>query len=140
MDPERVRFVFGTPDPGFDVDDEDELIAFFEAERATEQRDAFDDVLDDEAHEEDEEDEDFNPRALVRTIVARQILHDEPAEVWQTVQRLRVLGLERSDVLDQMAIALTRDIQRALADERDSDMYLADLARLPVASAPDIVD
>ena len=45
MDPDRAQFLFGVVDPGFDVDDEDEVNAFF----ASELRSTSDDRLDDEA-------------------------------------------------------------------------------------------
>ena len=120
VDPERVRFVFGTDDPGFDVDNEDALVAYFEGG---------DHIEDDDA---------VGP-ALVRTVVTRQLLRDEPPEVWIAAQRLTVLGLDPPDVLDQLSVAVTRDIQRALTNERDGDSYLADLDRLPVPAGADIV-
>jgi len=126
VDPERARFVFGTDDPGFDVDDEDALVTYFERELGGGEPD-------------DEIDDDAVGPALVRTVVTRQLLRDEPPATWIAAQRLRALGLEPSQVLDQLSVAVTRDIQRALTDKRDGDEYLADLERLPVPAAADIV-
>jgi hypothetical protein len=126
VDPERVRFVFGTDDPKFDVDNEDALVTYFEREFGSDDPD------------DDDHDDAVGP-ALVRTVVTRQLLRDEPPETWAAAQRLSALGLERSQVLDQLSVAVTRDIQRALTNERDGDEYLADLERLPVPAAADIV-
>ncbi len=147
MDPARLQFLFGTDDPAFDVDDDDELSEFFAAE------------LLDATDDEDDGDGDgpgptaLRPRALMRMIVARQILRDEPPEAWQTVERLRSLGFDRHDVLSQMALAVTNEVALALADEDDgavrqavrlgkgavSDHYCAMLERLPVPASADVV-
>lgn len=128
VDPERVRFVFGTDDPGFDVDDEDQLVAYFDRELGGGEPD-----------DDNDNDNDTLGPALVRTVVTRQLVRDEPPETWTTARRLHALGLEPSQVLDQLAVAVTRDIQRALTDKRDGDEYLADLERLPVPAASEIV-
>jgi len=83
VDADRVVFLFDTTEPPFDLDDEDALIAFFSSEvEQTETEAAL-----------GEEGDDFGAsigrfRALFRMIVASQILHDTPPEIWQTVQRL----------------------------------------------------
>ena len=137
MDPDRAQFLFGLVDPGFDVDDEDEVNAFFASELSS----TSDDRLDDE----DDDDEHMDPRALIRTVLARQILHDQPPAVWQTVQRLRGDGLERDQILNQLVLVLTHEIQLALVDgdEEDDDAanhrYRSMLERLPAPSSPDVV-
>ena len=50
---------------------------------------------------------------LIRTVLAHQILHDQPPEVWQTVQRLRGDGLERDEILNQLVLVLSHEIQLA---------------------------
>ncbi len=147
MYPARLQYLFGTDDPAFDVDDDDELTEFFAAELL--------DATDDEREEDDDVPGPaaLGPRALMRMIVARQILRDEPPEAWQTVERLRSLGFERHDVLSQMALAVTHEVALALADEDDgavrqtmpretgavSDHLCATLEQLPLPAGDDIV-
>ena len=118
MDSDRAQFLFGVVDPGFDVDDEDELDAFFAAEL----RSTGDDRLDDEG----DDDERLDPRALIRTVLAQQIEHDQPPEVWQAVQHLRGDGFERDEILDQLVLVLGHEIELALAPDDDEDRDLAD--------------
>ena len=127
MDSERAQFLFGADDPGFDLDDEDELTGFFASQLAPTGDDGI-----------------VHSRALIRTVIARQILRDEPAEMWQTVQRLRGLGHARDEVLNQLSIAVTHEIKLALADDgatlgESRDRYRSVLEQLPVPSSPDVV-
>ena len=137
MDPDRAQFLFGVVDPGFDVDDEDEVNVFFASELSS----TSDDRLDDE-----DDDEHMDPRALIRTVLAQQILHDQPPEVWQTVQRLREDGLERDEILDQLVLVLGHEIELALApadddlaDDESDHHYRSMLEQLPAPSSSDIV-
>ena len=132
-----MRFLFGADDPGFDVEDEDELAAFYAAELDP-MRDEADvdewDVLD---PSDVEDSSDLGLRTLIRTAVARQLLADEPPEAWQTVMRLQGLGLERDRIMNQMAMAVARELQVALGEhdipsQASTDHYLGLLARLPV--------
>ena len=143
MDAERAQFLFGADDPGFDVDDEDALNAFFAAGlRSNGDDDRADE--DDEDEDDDEDDSGLEPRALIRTVLARQILSDEPAEVWQTVQRLREAGHERDQILNQLALVLAHEIQLALADETATEddsgvRYRSMLEGLPAPPSSDVV-
>lgn len=122
MDPERAQFLFGTEDPGIDADDESELIAFFERELI----DAGEDVR-------------LESRAAMRAVVARQILLDEPPEAWPTVQRLRSSGLDRAEILEQMAFVVAYEVHLVLAEEDgDDDRYVSFLTRLPLPPAGEI--
>ena len=99
-----------------------------------------DDRLDD-----DDDDDGMDPRALIRTVLAQQILHDQPPEVWQTVQRLRGDGLERDEILDQLVLVLGHEIELALApadddlaDDESDHHYRSMLEQLPAPSSPDV--
>jgi SEC-C motif len=129
VDPERAQFLFGTEEPGFDVDNEDELIAFFERE-----------LIGPNAGDDDLDDELVGSRAAVRAVVARQILGDEPPEVWRTVERLQEVGLGRAEIVNQMAFALMHVIQLVLheGDEHDRDRYVSSLALLPLPPAAEV--
>jgi hypothetical protein len=136
MDPARLRFLFGTDDPAFDVDDDDELTDFFASDLLRTSDDEDDGGAGANA---------LRPRALMRMVVARQILSDEPPEAWHTVERLRSLGFEREDILRQMALA-PHEFALALADQDDesdaaevSDHYRATLEQLPLPAADDVV-
>jgi hypothetical protein len=149
VDRGRAQFLFGTADPGFDVEDEDEVAAFFAAELRdmVSEPDVDEwDVLD-PSDVDDESDVGLSP--LIRTIVARQVLRDEPPEAWQTVTRLQGLGLARDRIMNQMAMAVAREVQLALQDDdageapdagstgsqSGTDHYLGLLARLPLPEA-----
>jgi len=143
VDADRVVFLFDTTEPPFDLDDEDALIAFFSSEvEQTETEAAL-----------GEEGDDFGAsigrfRALFRMIVASQILHDTPPEIWQTVQRLSTLGLARDDIWRQLMLALTYEIRVVLGDEESvpteatfkEEHYASLLARLPAANVRAVVD
>lgn len=149
MDPERLAFLFGSDHPDLDPDDEDEITAFFEAELLASRHEGSDDDERDQDDEYDDNEHDGDgdglivSRALIRTVVSRQILAGEPPEAWQTVQRLQGLGLDRQVILNQMTLVAMHEIQRALgADEnteRDPGHYRSLLARLPLPSTDDVI-
>jgi hypothetical protein len=144
MDPERLAFLFGSNHPDLDPHDEEEITAFFESELLASRDEDGDNRHDGDDDEDLDDDGDslVGSRALIRMVVARQILGDELPEAWQTVQRLRASGLDREGILQQMTLAAMHEIQRALGDEgteRDPDHYRSLLSRLPLPSTPDVI-
>ncbi|TNC27401.1 hypothetical protein [Amycolatopsis alkalitolerans] len=85
-----------------------------------------------EALAEDELDEESFLRVTAHTTVVDQLWEDEPAEVWQAAQRLRGRGLERTEVLDELATVLEERLETGEGDalEFDLDEYLRALAEL----------
>jgi hypothetical protein len=79
--------------------------------------------------------EEMNPRLhlTMHEIVAKQLIDDDPPEVWQTAQRLRRLGYRQHEILHMLASAITGEIWRALRGERGYDRaaHVAALAALP---------
>lgn len=70
----------------------------------------------------------------VATIVGKQILAEDPPEVWAAAQRLLALGCSRRQVVVQLTLALV-DPLREVVDEGqpfDGDWYRERLAWLPV--------
>lgn len=79
--------------------------------------------------------EPFSPRLHIamHTIVANQLLADDPPATWQTVQRLVGLGYDWHNVMHMIASVLTDDIHRALTSNRPADPgdYSRRLGELP---------
>lgn len=67
-------------------------------------------------------------RSAVRTIAVRQILNDDPPEAWRAVTRMRDAGLDRADVLGQLAMVISDSMMDALSEKESPDP-----ARLPAA-------
>ncbi|MPY92547.1 MAG: hypothetical protein GEV08_05600 [Acidimicrobiia bacterium] len=111
MDAAKSLFLFGTEDPGVDVDDDDELAEFFVDEDEDEGED------EDQYEVEDEDGAGRAVRALLLTAIATQVRDDDPPEVWANAQRLLDAGLGRRDVLDQMALVASYVVDEAMADE-----------------------
>ncbi len=76
-------------------------------------------------------------RSAMRAITVRQILDDDPPEAWRAVMRLQSLGLDRDQVLGQMAMVLTGNAIDALAayESPDPNRLAADFDSLPLPSA-----
>lgn len=122
VDPERLRFLFGTAADTvvdeFDLDDESERIA------AVEQYTAL--PADAPAR---------GVRMTIRAIAAAQIFGNEPAEVWSTAQRLEAGGLDSDTVLSQLTMVLGEHVSHTLEGNTfDTDAYVTDLAALPLPS------
>src|SRR6056297_1658583 len=78
-------------------------------------------------------------RMAVRSVALNQILDDEPPETWQTVERLRGLGLDREQVLSQITMVITRHVLSALdGDDFDRGQYTDRLHELPLPAVGDI--
>ena len=124
MDADRCRFLFGSDVAPLDVDDDDELIDFFERELAARDTVGLD-----------------RSRALMRLVVARQVLRDEPPATWATAQRLLAAGMDRSLVLNELTMAAMVEVQRCLEDGGagfDEARYASSLATLPLPTVDEI--
>ncbi|MDE2271723.1 MAG: DUF1841 family protein, partial [Xanthomonadaceae bacterium] len=93
-----------------------------------------------EALERDEEitnaeGEPMSPRLHVtlHTVVANQLLADEPPETWQTVQRLAGLGYDWHNVMHMIMRPVSDQVWRAMAEKQPFDPadYARRLAELP---------
>jgi hypothetical protein len=77
----------------------------------------------------------MNPRLhlTLHAIVAKQLVDDEPPEVWATAQRLRKLGYGRHEILHMLSAAMAPQLWAALHDQReyDPDEHCAALDALP---------
>lgn len=126
MDVERLQFLLDLDDLGvldeFDLEDESERIRAVEAFAAL--------PLDADGRE---------LRMTFRTVVVSQVLLDEPPEAWQTVQRLRDLGLDREQVLSQLTMINGIQLSQALDSKTkvDIDRYVEALEHLPLPSVAD---
>ncbi len=79
-------------------------------------------------------------RMALRTIAVNQILDDDPPETWQTVERLRDLGLDREQVLSQLSMVIAEQVKRSLDEAAafDRDEYVSQLYDLPLPTSADI--
>jgi len=68
-------------------------------------------------------------------IVANQLWDDDPAEVWETAERLVALGYERHEVLHMLSSVVAREVWRTLDSGLPSDpaRYVAALSELPAS-------
>jgi Domain of unknown function (DUF1841) len=75
--------------------------------------------------------QEMNPRLhlTLHEIVAKQLIDDDPPEVWATAQRLRRLGYRRHEVLHMLGAAMTGELWEALEGNRGYD-HLAHVAAL----------
>jgi hypothetical protein len=80
-----------------------------------------------------------NPRLhlAVHEMVANQLWDDDPPEAWRAAQRLLAAGMERHDVLHELAGVATELLWHALTDHRpvDLDAYRAALDALDARPA-----
>lgn len=76
-------------------------------------------------------------RMAVRTVAVTQIITDAPPETWQTVERLRELGLDRDAILGQISMVIADQLSVALEERAAFDVaaYGAALAELPLPTA-----
>ncbi|TQN42100.1 uncharacterized protein DUF1841 [Blastococcus colisei] len=81
-----------------------------------------------------------NPRLhlAVHEMVANQLWDDDPPEAWQAAQRLLAAGMERHDVLHELAGVATELLWHALTDRGPLDLaaYRAALDGLDALPAP----
>lgn len=77
----------------------------------------------------------MNPRLhlTMHEIVATQLADHDPAEVWETAQRLRGDGYGRHEILHMLGSAMTGQLWSALHEQREYDLdeHRAALAALP---------
>ncbi|MGH2556846.1 MAG: DUF1841 family protein [Actinomycetota bacterium] len=82
----------------------------------------------------------MNPRLHIamHELVANQLWHNDPAEVWETAQRLRGLGHDRHEILHMLAASAGEEMWRALRDRKpyDKRRHLATLTSFgPICSS-----
>jgi len=79
--------------------------------------------------------EPFSPRLHItlHQVVASQLLAGEPAETWQTVQRLAALGYDWHNIMHMIARVISDDIYAAMDQQRKFDPgdYARRLNELP---------
>jgi hypothetical protein len=148
---EVADYLLGDPDPGdrrswavppahgvyrgmelerLDPDDEDQLTFLLEAHHP-EMAEAL------ELHEEmvTASGDVINPtmHVLLHTVVAKQILADDPPQTWQAVQRLAGLGYDWHNVMHMISELVSNDLWHAQAEGQAFDLadYLRRLAELP---------
>jgi len=81
---------------------------------------------------EDDLDEDTFLVVAAHTTVVDQLWDDDPAEVWQAVRRMREKGLERDEIMTELARTLGAQLRAGEGDELEFDLddYLSALAEL----------
>lgn len=127
MDRERLTWLFG-PDvvdvvAEYDLESEDDRIAVVEEYLA----------LPPDAPSR-------RARMAIRTVVATQILHDDPPDTWRTVRRLEAEGLDRDRILSQLAMVMTERVEAILGSNTpvDHSEYVAALDALPLPTQNDV--
>jgi hypothetical protein len=121
MDRSRITFVFDQALDPDEVDVDDELVT------ESQLRAAYPDAED--------------TQLLVRSILAKMILHDDPPVVWETVERLRALGMARGQIWNELSIACIQVLQEVLAGDNAglSDERLRErFEQLPVPTAGEL--
>jgi len=78
---------------------------------------------------EADEDED-EQRLVLRATIVDQLWDDEPADVWQVVQRLQEGELDRDEIFERLIDALESSLLDSESLEYDADGYLEALAEL----------
>jgi hypothetical protein len=70
---------------------------------------------------------------VIHEIVAKQLVDDDPPEVWETARRLRRAGYRQHEILHMLGSAISGEIWHALQGHRsyDREAHLAALAALP---------
>ncbi len=112
------RRMFAVPSLTTEIDDEEVDLDPTDAE----QRRA---LVIAEADEDEEE-----QRLILRATIVDQLWDDEPAEVWQTVERLREGELDRDEIFEQLIDALEGSLVDGETLEYDPDAYLEALGEL----------
>ncbi len=81
-------------------------------------------------------------RAAVRTIAVTQILNDDPPETWRAVERMRESGLERDEVLGQLAMVISENVIDALSTQEPDDpaRLVAALDALPMPTVEQMAE
>ena len=79
--------------------------------------------------------------APLRTVIANQVLADEPPAAWRAATRLLDAGFSRHDAMDQLVTALRPLITSAMAEDAPLVPYDYDsvLDRLPLPTVDDVV-
>jgi hypothetical protein len=78
---------------------------------------------------------------LLAEAITSQIHLDEPPEVWSAAQRLLRSGLDREEVFEQLAVALSLSVRSSReSDGLDADAYRAALDHLPLPAPAQVVD
>jgi hypothetical protein len=102
MEPAKISFLFGQVPAWADPEDPDHQAALL-------------------SELVDEDDPESAAQVAVYLVLANQVMVGEPPEVWETAQRLLGLGLDRKDVLGQMAMVLEYEIMDGLDGGADDD-------------------
>ena len=81
-------------------------------------------------------------RSAMRAIAVRQILDDDPPEAWRAVVRLQRVGLDRDQVLGQLAMVISGNAIGALTanESPDPNRLAADFDSLPLPSAEQVAE
>ena len=119
MDDAKVAFLFGEVPAGFDADDPDdraESVALSPASPLS------------------------GGRSEIRAIVAEQIATERPPFVWAAAQRLLALGIDRTEVMNQLALALSYAAKETLEGQSGGfdEGYERVVALLPVPAAEQV--
>ena len=153
MQPDRLAFLFpdGLPSALTELDLDDASEATVEAVGA-----AFQDTLDEFEDDDPDPDDEFGAelgadefgadafgerdlRTIVDGVIARQILLDDPPQVWAAVRRMESAGLDREEMFDEIAQVLMPSLERLVAGTAtDLSDYVASLDQLPMAPSGDI--
>lgn len=80
--------------------------------------------------------------SAVRTIVANQILNDDPPATWHAVERMRSAGLDRDHVLSQLSMVVYQSVIDALsaAEPSDPTHLVAALDALPLPTTEQVAE
>lgn len=81
-------------------------------------------------------------QSALRAIVVRQILDDDPPEAWRAVARMRDAGLDRDDVLSQLAMVISESVWITLSEKEKPDpaRLAGTLDALPLPSVEQIAE
>ncbi len=82
---------------------------------------------------------DREDHSALQTVIANQVLADDPPAVWRAATRLLKAGFSRHDAMDQLVMALRPLIVAVVRDNStfEADDYDAALDRLPLPSVAD---
>lgn len=88
--------------------------------------------------------------SALTSVIAEQIVADDPPDVWAAAQRLLEAGRDRLAAMHQLLIALLDPVRETLEGAGagagapgtpfDTERYLRRLASLPLPAAPEIID
>ncbi len=85
---------------------------------------------------DDQEDEAFAESALIQAI-ENQIEAGEPAAARATLNKLSLVGYERDEILQLMALVLAHEVKAMLRDDRGFDTEAYELALRALPALPE---